>query len=390
VVLLTVVVGSAGCGDGEGSVGPIPGSLSVVPGAELVAEVGGERLFQARLEDSDGNLSLVTDATWSSSDPSVATSLGGGRFQAAGTGTTTVAAESDGLRATATLEVYLADPVAEWTPGETYAGREAYAEYIPGTLPVVVSAPHGGLLEPDEIPDRTFGVLATDRETQALARRIRAAFLDRLGAAPHLVISRLDRSKLDPNRSIEEAAQDDPFAEHAWQEYHGFVDTARALVTRRYGSGLYLDIHGHGHPVDRVELGYLLSADELERSDEELASGSLAAESSVQALVASSGASLTEVVRGEQSLGALLQGRGVRAVPSPTEPDPAGEPYFTGGYSTRRHGSRDGGTVSGIQLEHHFDGLRDTPENREAYAGALASAVEAFLRHWYPGLLPDG
>jgi len=211
-----------------------------------------------------------------------------------------------------------------------------------------------------------------------------------LGAAPHLVISRLDRSKLDPNRSIEEAAQDDPFAEHAWQEYHAYVDTARALVARDYGSGLYLDIHGHGHPVDRVELGYLLSAEELGRSDEELASGSLAAESSVRALVASSGASLTEVVRGEQSLGALLQARGVRAVPSPSEPDPAGEPYFTGGYSTRRHGSRDGGTVSGIQLEHHFDGLRDTPENRTTYAGVLASAVEVFLRQWYPGLLPDG
>jgi len=389
-VLFAVLLGVAGCGDGEGSTGPTPGSLSVVPGAELLAEAGGERLFQARLEDADGNLSLVTDATWSTSDPSVATSLGGGRFRAAGAGTTVVAAEADGLRATATLEVYLADPVEEWTAGETYTGRQDYAEYIPGTLPVVVSAPHGGLLEPDEIPDRAFGVMATDLETQDLARRIRAALLDRLGAAPHLVISRLDRSKLDPNRSIEEAAQDDPFAEHAWQEYHAFVDTARALVTRGYGSGLYLDIHGHGHPVDRVELGYLLSADELGRSDEELASGSLAAESSVRALVASSGASLTEVVRGEQSLGALLQARGVRAVPSPSEPDPAGEPYFTGGYSTRRHGSRDGGTVSGIQLEHHFDGLRDTPENRTTYAGVLASAVEVFLRQWYPGLLPDG
>ena len=389
-MLFAVLLGVAGCGDGEGSTGPIPGSLSVVPGAELLAEVGGERLFQARLEDADGNLSLVTDATWSTSDPSVATSLGGGRFRAAGAGTTVVAVEADGLRATSTLEVYLADPVAEWIAGETYTGRQDYAEYIPGTLPVVVSAPHGGLLEPDEIPDRTFGVLATDLETQDLARRIRTALLDRLGAAPHLVISRLDRSKLDPNRSIEEAAQDDPFAEHAWQEYHAYVDTARALVARDYGSGLYLDIHGHGHPVDRVELGYLLSAEELERSDEELASGSLAAESSVRALVASSGASLTEVVRGEQSLGALLQARGVRAVPSPSEPDPAGEPYFTGGYSTRRHGSRDGGNVSGIQLEHHFDGLRDTPEHRTTYAGVLASAVEVFLRQWYPGLLPDG
>lgn len=375
----------AGCGGSEAS-GPAVEVLTVHPQVELVAEAGGERLFQARREDEDGRLQPVSDATWSSSDPEVAVSLGGGRFLAVAAGTITVTAEVDGLQATASLEVYLAEPVAAWEPGQTYSGRRDYIRYRPGTLPVVLSAGHGGRLEPTEMADRGYGVVVTDLETLDLAERIRDALEARLGHAPHLVVSQLRRTKLDPNRDVIEAAQGDPLAEHAWREYHAFLDTARALVTRDHGAGLYLDVHGHGHPVARVELGYLLDDDALSLPDSMLAAPRYAEESSVRALVAASGASLSEVVRGPESLGSLLEARGVAAVPSPGAPGPGGEPYFTGGYSTLRHGSRDGGTISGIQLEHHYPGLRDSEANRQDYAERLASAVETYLARWYPDM----
>ncbi len=51
-------------------------------------------------------------------------------------------------------------------------GTQRYVEYIPGELPLVISAPHGGLLKPKSVADRTYGVVDADANTQDLARRI--------------------------------------------------------------------------------------------------------------------------------------------------------------------------------------------------------------------------
>ena len=154
---------------------------------------------------------------------------------------------------------------------------------------------------------------------------------------------------------------------------------AENIVTRDFGSGLYLDIHGHGHEIDRIELGYLLSRDDLSDSNAALSVQGLVDKSSVRALAGAVAITFADLIRGPTSLGTLLQDAGIRTVPSASDPDPGGAPYFTGGYNTARHGSRDGGTVSGIQIEHHFPGLRDTEQNREAYAAILAEAVVTYL-----------
>ena len=66
-------------------------------------------------------------------------------------------------------------------PGKPCFGRERYVEYIPGTLPIVLSAPHGGREKPTELPDRTEGTFAFDVNTQELARAIDEAFVSRTG-----------------------------------------------------------------------------------------------------------------------------------------------------------------------------------------------------------------
>src|SRR5690606_18517561 len=97
----------------------------------------------------------------------------------------------------------------------TYRGRNGYIEYTPGTLPLIISAPHGGGLRPTEIPDRTTGTTVTDLNTEELARAVAAAFEQRTGERPHLLVSRLARIKLDPNRELAEAAAGNAYAEHA-------------------------------------------------------------------------------------------------------------------------------------------------------------------------------
>jgi hypothetical protein len=312
-------------------------------------------------------------------DPSVATIDGRGEVRARSAGTTTVRAALGAVTATAELEVWVPPSVSAYLPGISYFGRGEYIEYIPGQLPVVLSSGHGGTLSPPELPNRQFGETVQDRNTIELTLAVRDALMDLTGTAPHVVLSHLERRKLDPNREVAEAAEGDPFAERAWTEYHAFIERARAEV-RVGGEGMYFDIHGHGHPRQRLELGYLLGPDRLNLGDRSLNQLSVVQLTSIRELGRDSPIPFSQLLRGPTSFGGLIEAEGVPAIPSPTYPSPGDEPYFTGGYSTRRHGSlADSELVSGIQIEHHFDGIRDTDENRRAYAAILARAIRAYM-----------
>ncbi|MGW8268130.1 MAG: N-formylglutamate amidohydrolase, partial [Longimicrobiales bacterium] len=277
------------------------------------------------------------------------------------------------------LSVAVTAEAVSATPGVTYLGRESYTEYHPGTLPLVLTAPHGGSLTPAEIPDRSWGTTVRDRNTRELTLAVREALFTRTGAYPHVIFSNLHRTKLDPNREIVEAAQGDPEAERAWWEFQVFAEEAGNLVEGTFGEGLHLDIHEHSHGIDRLELGYLLSRTDLSQPDGLLSGTETVNRSSVKALAEKPGNDLAGLVRGPLSLGTLLEERRVPAIPSTSQPDPGLEDYFTGGYITERHGSRDGGNVSAIQIEHHYPGLRDQEENRRLYAEALADALLAYF-----------
>lgn len=379
-LLLLLAVPLTACDDGTAP--PSPATVSISPSSVFVVGEGETTSLYATVRDGSGAIMDDAAVTWSSASEGVATISTSGTVSGVSTGMTTITAEAGNARGTAEVEVYVPTEVDSYVVGETYTGRKGYVEYIPGDLPIILSAGHGGDLEPDEIPDRTYGTTVTDANTMELTHAVADALEERLGGRPHVVISRLDRGKLDPNREIGEAAQDNPFAELAWHEFHGFLDDASDLVTIDFGSGLYLDMHGHGHEILRLELGYLLSAADLRLSDAELDHGH-AATTSIAALVDAVDVSFSSLVRGPTSFGTRLADRDVPAVPSSVDPDPGTDPYFTGGYSTRRHGSRDDGTVSAIQIEHHRVGLRDTSSNRAAYAEILAEVIELYMAEHY-------
>jgi hypothetical protein len=263
------------------------------------------------------------------------------------------------------------------TPGAVCFGHLNYVEYAAGDLPIVLSIPHGGTMSPSSIPDRTTGTTATDLNTIELGRAIAQAFVTATGRAPHVVITHLRRTKLDANRDVVEGAQNNPDAVRAWTEYHAFIETAVRAVRERSGRGLYIDLHGHGHPIPRLELGYLLSAETLSLSDAQLDAGRFGDQSSLKVALGGSPDSFATLLRGPSSLGGLLA-PAYRSVPSPAEPSPGEDPYFTGGYSTERHT----GSVAGLQIESPFAGVRDNASTRSAFAATLVSAVRAFAsRH---------
>ena len=262
----------------------------------------------------------------------------------------------------------------------SYFGRNQYIEYIPGELPIILSAPHGGSLRPDEIPDRGYGTTVTDLNTGELARAVDSALVRLTGKHAHVVIVRLHRVKLDANRDIAEGAQGDAEAEIAWQEFQRFLTDSKSAVTQHFTGGFYIDLHGHGHAVQRLELGYLLTGEDLGLPDDSLDSRSaFEVSSSIRTLSARSPLSFSELLRGPSSLGALLQAEGYPAVPSDATPDPGDDEYFSGGFNTGLHGCRAGGVICGVQIESNRVGVRDTEENRARFAAALARVIERYL-----------
>ncbi len=266
-------------------------------------------------------------------------------------------------------------------PGQTYFGRNNYIEYRAGDLPLILSASHGGHLTPSEIPDRTWGSFAVDTNTRELAIAVFDEIFARTGRRPHLVISHLRRIKLDPNREIIEAAQGNPVAEQAWREYHGFISSARAAARSAHGFAHLVDIHGHGHAIARLELGYALGNAELNLSDAALNHPGYAWMSTLRTLALSRpGVPFPELLRGHRSLGDLLTRRGVEAWPSPQFPSPGDNPFWNGGYIVRTHSClHDNDVIHGVQIETHWSGVRDSESSRAAFATRFAHALQPYL-----------
>lgn len=387
VVALALLAGTAACGAAPAVDGPAadPASITVERGAAQLATAGTSAPEPPTVvvRDAAGMPRAGVRVTFAPDDGSWV-EAGEVVTDAAGRAATVWhagprAGAEHRLRATAgSLAAEFTLRTTPLVPGTTYAGTHGYSELLQGTLPLVISVPHGGSLTPAGMPDRSGDVTTiTDAHTIELAQEVSDAFARRTGQRPSLVISRLHRRKLDPNREIGEAAQGSAPAERAWREYHGFIDAARQALADAGVAGLYIDLHGHGHDVQRLELGYLLGANDLALSDATLDSPTLVAKSSLRALVGG-GRTHAQLVRGALSVGGVMEQRGYAAVPSPAQPEPGLAPFFSGGYSTSRHASREGTRIAGFQLEANMRGVRDTPEHRRAFADALVDGLLEF------------
>ena len=278
-------------------------------------------------------------------------------------------------------------------------GTNGYVEYLAGNAPVIITAPHGGTLAPSSIPDRTAercggsATTTTDLNTAALARTMRQRYFARFGKYPHVVIAHLARRKLDANRTNPEASCGIAAADVALREWHAFIDAAKRSVLQTSGKGWYMDMHGHGHAVQRLEIGYLVSGRQLDLSDAELnAQRNIADASSIRTIARGSPATFASVLRGPTSLGTLYANNAFPAVPSAQDPGPKGAAYFSAGDNTRRHtcggeaspfGGTTDGMICGVQIESNYTGVRDTEANRTRFADVTAVVLERFLaEHW--------
>jgi hypothetical protein len=274
------------------------------------------------------------------------------------------------------LADYSVSQSSGYVPGNSYWGKGRFVEYVAGDLPIIITVPHGGNLKPEIIPDRTFGVNAKDNGTQEIVRDMIVEFKKRTGKIPHVIFSHLLRKKLDVNREEFEAAQENPSALSAWNDYHGFIEQAKASSKKMYGKGFLIDLHGQNHPEQRIEIGYRLENDELMLADSDLNTVEYVEKSSLKNLVKTSALSHSELIRGKNSLGALFDKRSVRSTPSPSDPAPKSYKFFGGGYTVFRHAVEDT-AICGVQLELNTE-LR-LSGHCESTAGILVDVIVEYL-----------
>jgi hypothetical protein len=192
----------------------------------------------------------------------------------------------------------------------------------------------------------------------------------------------LKRSKIDCNRNINDGACGNNQAETAWKEFQQFIETAQFSAKNQYPDKVfYFDLHGHGKPNLRLELGYGLSGEMLNNTDNALNTLTYTASSSLKNLTSTNVSSSThaQLIRGPKSLGTMLANAGFPSVPSQQTPNPGTTPYFNGGYNTFNHTClASGNTVNGLQIECDTT-VRFGYLGRKKFADSLATILVRYL-----------
>lgn len=270
---------------------------------------------------------------------------------------------------------------------QTITDADNYIEYRSGNFPLILSAPHGGKIKPAALPDRTCAdcIVVGDANTDNLIHLVDSFITVKTGCYPHAVFANLHRIKLDANRSLPEATDGNAATLPYYNAYHQHMTTAQQKVMQTSSRGLVIDLHGHGHSIQRLELGYTVSANSLRLDDASLAAKQ--ATSSIRRLadIALGNPGFVSLIRGHAALGTHIANLGYPAVPSLQEPYPlVGEDYFSGGFITETYGSEASNTTDAIQIECN-SGVRSSYAIRVAFADKLTDALLGYMGHYFGG-----
>jgi N-formylglutamate amidohydrolase len=230
-----------------------------------------------------------------------------------------------------------------------------------GQLPVVLSAPHGGTLQIQGVEPRQGAGMATgpsgfftgrDAGTSELAVALADAMEKRIGKRPYLVVSKVHRKYLDPNRPSG-IAYEDSDAAPVYQRYHGMLHRYCKEILEEHHTGLLLDIHGQGSSSKTLYRG-TANGKTVARLRERFGESSHS---------------------GEKSLFGTLDRLGWTVFPP--QGDGKEQSGFTGGYIVQTHGSHQSNGLDAMQLEFGADYRNKT--QREKTAEVLAQAIGEYL-----------
>lgn len=237
------------------------------------------------------------------------------------------------------------------------AASDEFLRVQQGTLPIVISAPHGGSRSIPGAQERTGEGLTKgpsgfftgrDTGTEELAIELVHQLELRFDAKPSCVISRVHRRYVDFNRPPEIAVEHDK-ARVVYDAYHTALRDQCRIVREQHHRGLLIDLHGQGTSADTVFRGTKngLTATLLQQEFG------------------------TAAFSGETSLFGMLKQRGWKVHPDPL--DGREQSGFTGGYIVQTYGSHRGHGLDAFQLE--FGSRYRSAEARSKTAETLTDAI---------------
>ena len=257
----------------------------------------------------------------------------------------------------------------------TYDERQLVQQHR-GTMPVILTAPHGGSARPAQVsvrkdtetPSGCDFQLGRDNETLLITEGVAQKILDLTGLSPYVVIAQFHRKYIDANRD-EACAFTDPDAPPFYHEYHDRIaEYVTQVLRQNQGRGFLFDIHGTqviaGDPAD-IYFGTANGA-------------SLPAGFDRRNLFLQHGLhGLFKAAR--HRTGADGQGPIFSYRVSPADETVPETSAVSGGFTVRNYGA----TINCIQVE-IADTVRNDPELRGFCIDDLASAVVNFVRRYAP------
>ena len=279
----------------------------------------------------------------------------------------------------------LPTPVVTYTPGEIMSDIDGYIQYYVGNTPIIITVPHDGDSIPTTIPARTGDVTKAEN-TLGIAEYFYNSFTSNgaNGLYPHIIINNINRSRLDPDLNIEAGAQSN-YASGYYNRYHNYIQTAIDSANTNFGIGVLVNLSAHKNDDNGyVELGYLLSKDDLNSSDSYL--NNLSSQSSLNAISTLSDAELSETIRGFDSIGKKMMELNCckpvyysfDVTPSTSFPSPQSEDYNAGGYTVSRYADIGSSNISTIEFSTPYTGHRDSPYGYIALGTMLVESLQYF------------
>jgi len=250
-------------------------------------------------------------------------------------------------------------PAAQAEQDPPKADAKSLVEVQTGTLPIIITAPHGGTEKVPGVPERMgVGVkqFATVRDTgtDKLARAFAADVERQLGKKPWLIVAKFDRKYVDANRAADQAYEVKE-AKAYYDAYHAPLVAALKAVKEKHGYGILLDVHGQGKYPDAILRGTQNGK-------------------SVVLLRQRHGYA---AVAGKNSILGRFERTGNKVLPRSDAGEKAKEETgYTGGFTVGNYGSHSAYAIDAIQLE--IGSNYRTAENMPKTARDLADATVAF------------
>lgn len=230
-----------------------------------------------------------------------------------------------------------------------------------GTLPILLSAPHGGRQPLPGVPERKGEgveqfVTVVDTGSLELLEVLVKEVERECGGKPFFVGAKFARKFVDANRPPKDAYEH-PRAKQVYDAYHDELEKAHEVIFKTHGKGLLLDLHGQAKDKATIFRG-------------------TAKLSTVALLLDRHGRT---ALTGPKSVLGVLEAKGYKVFPKGDSMEPE-QPGFTGGYIVQKYGSKKTGKLDAIQLE--LGGDHRSRTNRETFARDLALAIKTFAKEY--------